>query len=425
MPPQHPFVNINHPINSRTNILSITTMATLPVYEELVLFLYSINIFHPNIPVFIITQKAVQEKLRQEKHLPKNITFNLALEKYRTQNWRNIGAKEAAEFLSNKTRAMETALKEYDNTLYADCDMLFLTPLGRVDDTKDLGLSPHYPSGLKKYGKYWAGWIFVSNPNFSRWWKKEILNSSHPSIDQFCLQKAVQHFSYFHFPREYNFHSGWYLKLCYGGSRKLVREHLNVQSHRQKGILYKGKPVMSIHQHLLLPSKDIFSSPHQSLGYQKKHIHICYSLIMLHLYEAYPDFFNYIVNKGNLELSGEQLKKHRLDFLILFIIMRSIDCVRKKRLVKFLNRRETLNKNTNITRYLYRITRFTLIPFLLVFHGTEEALFVYHAYNRSNNKRIKWQTALTSLIKLVSWPIYKNQFYAALPTLRSAKNKHQ
>ncbi len=369
-------------MTENTNIRSIATMASLPVYDELVLLLRSIKVFHPNIPIFISAQSTVKKRLEQETGLPANITITLGLEKYGNKNWRVLSVPEAIEFLSQKSIIIEQALKHHPNSLFMDSDVTIASPLGLIDDSKDLGLTPAVPELITKFGKYNTGWVFVNNKEFPHWWKNAMAKGSSPFIEQLCLNNAAKYFDLFHFPPNYNFSPN--KQLSHSGNKPRVQLHrfLRINSDTDKGITYEDKPLISFH--------------HRFNGINSPWDHF----IMMHLYKGSPELFKLINSSTNYSLSDRSLAKNET-YVIFAIPLNKyvIRAIGKNILFLYLYTRST---KTNIRRYYYKLVQRIVLIILYPYYLINEGIYFYHAANRLTNRKLSRQT----LIKILGQAFY-------------------
>ena len=350
-----------------TNIRSIATMASLAVYDELVLLLRSIALFHPDIPIFILAQPIVKERLQKETGLPTNITITLGLEKYGIHHFKVLNDLEKMDFSSKKTNTIEHALEHHSNSLYVDADITIASPLGLVDDSKDLGLTPAVPELITKHGKYNAGWVFVNNKKFPHWWRNEMAKSSYRYNEQFCLNNAAKYFDLFHFPPNYSFSPDRQLSYSVIKSRKWVHRFLRINSDADKGMTYRDKSIISFH-------------------YRFNNINwLWHYFIMMHLYRGSPELFKLINLRTNHPLSGKSLVKNEIYILALQVnrIITSIII----RNISFLYSDHIKFSRTNPKRYYYKLVRKIMTIILYPYYLIDEGIYFYHATNRLTNRK--------------------------------------
>ena len=366
-----------------TNIRSIATMATLPVYDELVLLLRSIALFHPDIPIFISAQSIVKKRLEQENGLPTNITITLGLEKYGNKSWKLLSAPEAIEFLSQKSIIIEQALKHHPNSLFVDSDITMASPLGLVDDSKDLGLALTVPERITSFGKYNAGWIFVNNKKFPHWWRNAMAKGSSPFIEQICLNDVTKHFNIFHFLPNYNFSPDGQLSYFAVESKKWFHRLLRINSDTNKGITYKDRSIVSFHYR-----------------YYRTYFPSWHYFIMMHLYRGSPELFKLINSSTNHPLSGKSLVRNETFILALQVNKRITSTIIRN--VSFLYLDYTKFLRISRKGYYYKLVRgivaIILYPYYLIatiilypYYLISEGIYFYHAINRLTKRKLSKQ----------------------------------
>ncbi len=355
-----------------TNIRSISTMASLPVYDELVLLLRSIALFHPDIPIFILAQPIVKERLKQENGLPTNITITLGLEKYGNKNWKLLSVPEAIEFLSQKSIIIEEALKHHPNNLLMDSDIVIASPLGLIDDSKDLGLAPAVPELITKFGKYNTGWVFVNNKEFPHWWRNAMAKGSSPFIEQISLNDVAKYFDLFHFSPNYNFSPDKQLAYSAIKSRKGIHRFLRINSDINKGITYRDKSIVSFHYRF---NRTYFPSWHY--------------FIMMHLYKGSPELFKLINSRTNHPLSSKFLTKNEIYVLALQVNKIITSAIIRN--ISFLYSDYTKFPRTSPKRYYYKLVREIATIILYPYYLIDEGIYFYHAINRLTNRKLSKQ----------------------------------
>ncbi len=357
-------------------------MANLAVYDDLVLLLRSIALFHPDMPVFVLAQPIVKERLQKETGLPTNLTITLGLEKYGVHHWKLLNDLEKLEFGSQKSVTIEQALEHHSNTLYVDADVIIASPLGLVDDSKDLGLSPRFPVNTNRVGKYNSGWIFVNNKKFPHWWRSKIAKASFRFMEQKCLGDAPKHFDLFHFPPNYNLRLKYWADGYDHKSRRLIHYLLRINSDSKKGITYKNKPVISLH--------DRFNTTDSPW---------CY-FIIVHLYKGKSQLFELINSKTNYPLSDKSLFKKESYVFAIQLNKCATKAIERK--TSFLYLGYTRSSKTNITRYYYKLVQKIVLIILYPYYLINEEVYFYHATHRLANRKLSWQ----ALIKILGQAFY-------------------
>lgn len=145
------------------------------------------------------------------------------------------------DFTVEKCSLMKWAIEEHGNgVLFCDADICWLGPLPSIPKGTSLGLSPHNirPEDEKKFGKFNAGFIYMSDLEIVDKWLMESLVSDF--FEQLALDEVAKAYSYYTFGFHINY--GWW--RMFQGS---------VSSEQRKAewidLKVKGKPLVCIHTH--------------------------------------------------------------------------------------------------------------------------------------------------------------------------------
>lgn len=226
---------------------SICTISTEKCDHELVSLLLSISIFHPNIPVYIMSDTNTKRTIDNlTPKLKLKLVWFVTLDKYskfnREQMERN---KMWSDFQMSKAKIISKALEKEKDTLFLDSDIILFNEINDIDNTKDLGVSPHF---LKKritdrYGYYNGGMLWTKNNNVPKDWIEFTKRSRY--FDQASIEDLAKKYNHFSFPEQHNVQS---FRLDLSNQPKQVV--INYFSSKvNEYILYKGKPLISIHAH--------------------------------------------------------------------------------------------------------------------------------------------------------------------------------
>lgn len=223
-------------MTNHAKICSFCSFATKEVWNDLKLLLHSLQYTHSNVPLYLIVDDEIEEKV---KIFQNNFTIVV-------KNCLSGKNYSFRELMRVKMDLIEWVLKTEHNTVYVDSDILLLYRLDSyIDFSKDVGLSPHLirKENSKKYGYYNAGFLFVSHPEFPQWWREAEKTSYFD--DQGCLDHVSDTFSIFEFHSSCNF--GWWRMF------ESPKHFLEIQSNFKiinNVIFYEGNPLTSIHTHL-------------------------------------------------------------------------------------------------------------------------------------------------------------------------------
>ena len=226
---------------------SFCTICTHTCYQELIGLLLSLSLHHPGVTIYCMVDTKTKEEIERMTPQPKlNIVWDIALDKYKWMNRQlMVNAGVWNEFQMTKADVITLALKTSPDTLFLDSDIFILGEIDDVDNSKELGLSPHYikKSDTDMYGFYNGGMIWTNQKSLADKWKEYTKTSRYH--DQAAIEDLARSFSYFEFGENYNF--SWWRVQQSEESPKKIRGYLSI--HKGE-IYYKKKPLKFIHTHL-------------------------------------------------------------------------------------------------------------------------------------------------------------------------------
>jgi len=227
-------------------IESFCTFATKGAYKDLRLLLHSLELYHSDIPVFILCDKWVNDKIEEDNY-NLEIYKKVELDQYTNMNRKMMEqANIFIEFLLNKANVMDYAMEIYENTLFIDADIILLNKFDLlIDKQYDVALSPHhiFEESEKKFGKYNAGFMFIANKNVTNTWRKFIKTRS-GFDDQQALDWFSEEFKVCHFDTSYNY-GWWRLFQC-----ENPNERANLFMINDDELYYEYNTLKCIHTHL-------------------------------------------------------------------------------------------------------------------------------------------------------------------------------
>ena len=225
---------------------SVCTICTNMCIHDLRVFMDSFRQHEPTMPIVVMCDDTVNKFIEQNRG-GLQIQSIVCLNKYSNKN-RKIMESESVwnEFMCLKSNIIECSLDFHKDTLFLDSDIVLMSSLPFVDTSKEIGLSRHdiIRKNEEMYGTYNAGYLYVNNTRFAKWWRTAIPTSTF--YDQKCLDDVPNAFSSFEFDITDNF--GWWRLLECDNPNERVR--LFSLDTTQQCILYGGKPLRSIHTHL-------------------------------------------------------------------------------------------------------------------------------------------------------------------------------
>ena len=226
---------------------SFCSMATSNCAFELIGLLLSLSIYHPNETIYLMVDTKTKNEIDKMSPQPKlQMIFFVELDEYDGMNRQIMEQKNIfGEFLKNKMKIINYALKSSNNTLLLDSDIIITDTINNIDITKDVGLSPQFitQQHINKTGFYNAGMLWCKSTEVSNYWLSiiENNNSCPEQINMIKLKK----FNYFEFGENYNLQA-WRMLLSDDSSDKIKSY---ITSSFEKGLLYKNKPLKCIHTH--------------------------------------------------------------------------------------------------------------------------------------------------------------------------------
>lgn len=236
---------------------SFCTICTNNCSFELVGLLLSLSIYHTNEIIHILCDTKTKNTIDNMSPQPKlRMFFYLELDKYDGLNRMSMEKKNIfGEFLKNKMKIINYALKSSNNTLLLDSDIIITDTINNIDITKDVGLSPQFISEqhINKTGFYNAGMLWCKSTEVSNYWSSiiENNNSCPEQINMIKLKK----FNYFDFDENYNLQC-WRYYLSPEGNEQIKN---NITSIANDKLYYKNKPLKFIHTHFLDKRFDVFN----------------------------------------------------------------------------------------------------------------------------------------------------------------------
>tara|TARA_Y100000591_G_C21819277_1_gene692652 strand:- start:37 stop:1632 length:1596 start_codon:yes stop_codon:yes gene_type:complete len=223
-------------------------MCTYTCQHEFIGLIYSLSLHHPGAKFYCMldTQtKQVLDNLTLKPNL--NIVVKVDLDKYTGLNRHQMEEMNIIkEFWNNKANIISYALEYEKDTIFLDSDVFILNPINCIDETKDVGLSPHYikKETTDEVGYFNGGCVWTKNKQVPLCWKKHTVKSRY--VDQASLEDVAMEYkkSMFTFGEEINV-MPWRMIV---GDPNYVKKCINIQNNN---IRYKNSPLSFIHTHFL------------------------------------------------------------------------------------------------------------------------------------------------------------------------------
>jgi len=226
---------------------SFCTVSTNPCKHELILLLNSIAFCHPNAKVYIVCDTPTYTEIANMFHDNLQIHLYVELDQYSKLSRQEMTEKGIwGEFQMAKATAIEHALSHNTDTLFVDCDVVFLEPISHIDSSKQLGVSRGYinEETASKVGIYNGGFLWTNQRTLPSKWREYTKTSRY--FDQASIEDLTREYTFFEFPEQCNFQSWRFIV----GDTANPEKYFN-PTHRH--ILYKDKRLQSIHSHFRDP----------------------------------------------------------------------------------------------------------------------------------------------------------------------------
>ena len=225
---------------------SFCSIATFGRHDELFGLLLTLSIHHRNCRVYCAVDTITKEFI--EEYSPKldlEIYWTVSLDEYSGLD-RDSMEKNGVwnDFLMQKAMIIDEALKHEEDTLFLDSDILLLDTIDNIDNSQEIGVSPHYikDSDVSLYGYYNGGVMWTNQKSLKDDWVEFTKSSRY--CDQAAIEDLVKKYDTFEFEENYNF-SWWRITQSNVPPEKIV-SNLSIQDNR---IHYKNKPLKFIHTH--------------------------------------------------------------------------------------------------------------------------------------------------------------------------------
>jgi len=245
-------VKLNNILQLNTNFLSVpssfSTLCTKECKQELIGFLLSLSLHHPNAKTYVICDNDTKTYIENSTPQPRlEIIWYPELDKYSQYN--RVQMEENglwSDFQMEKATIIKKALEKEEDTLLLDSDTIILDTL-YVDKTKELGVSPQFIKNeyVNKTGYYNGGMLWTNQKTLPTKWIEYTKTSRY--YDQASIEDLTKYYTFFEFGENYNLQT-WRFILGIENSEKIL-SYLNIKNNK---IYYKNEPLKFIHTHFNL-----------------------------------------------------------------------------------------------------------------------------------------------------------------------------
>jgi len=250
---------------------SFCTICTEPCKQELVGFLLSLSLHHPNSKLYIMCDTRTKQEIQEMSIQPKlQIHWYVELDKYTSLDRAKMTKLGLfSEFLNSKAQIIQKALEYEKDTLFLDSDTIILDQLNDVDTTKRLGVSPHLikQKDTERVGYYNAGMLWTNDNTVPQKWIKYTQQSRY--FEQASIEDLAEEYGVhgsggfgkdrenrgFEFGENYNLQT-WRFKLGLETTQQIanniiIEKRTSENQGRPLQIYYRNKsqPLKFIHTH--------------------------------------------------------------------------------------------------------------------------------------------------------------------------------
>lgn len=229
-----------------TEPTSFSTICTKNCKQELIGFLLSLSLHHPNAKTYVICDTETKKYIDESTPYPLlNIKWKVILDKYSIYD-RNEMVKLGIwdEFQMAKATVIEYALENEKDTLFLDSDTIILDKIFIEDNRKELGVSPQFikQKNVDDTGYYNGGMLWTNQKTLPDKWRHYTKTSRYH--DQASIEDLVKEYKTFEFGENYNLQT-WRFILGIDTPQQIA-SNVNVKGNK---IYYKDKPLKFIHTH--------------------------------------------------------------------------------------------------------------------------------------------------------------------------------
>lgn len=234
----------------------IATLATNHALHDLRVFLKTLMLWNSTPPtIYMLVDTAIDSALSDIRYKGHIKTMNV-LDRY-TNKTRQEMEKESLwhEFMCEKLRVLDWAFTEEggngSGVFFFDADICFLGPLPTIPAGTEVMLSQHMirAGDEAKFGKYNAGYVWMSNKKAVDVWRQACPNSRYyeqAALECFDAEEWKGRVG--HFGQEHNY--GWW-RLLQGvtDTETLQKQWSIFRGADHSGIVVNSVPLASVHTH--------------------------------------------------------------------------------------------------------------------------------------------------------------------------------
>lgn len=208
-----------------SNPSSFCTICTDSCKQELIGFLLSLSLHHPNANVYVMCDTGTKHEIDTMSIQPKlNIQWFVELDKFTGLNRTQMTQQGIwSDFQMSKAHIIQKALEYQHDTLFIDSDTIILDCINDIDSTKHLGISPQFirKRDVDRVGYYNGGMLWTNDKTVPQKWIEYTNNSRY--FDQASIEDLA---------REYGVHASGGFGKDHPNRGFEFGEHYNLQTWR-------------------------------------------------------------------------------------------------------------------------------------------------------------------------------------------------
>ena len=232
------------------------TICTSNCKQELIGFILSLSIYHKNELVYIMCDEDTKINYDNMSFKPElKIKWFIELDKYTKYNRQEMEILNIwSEFQMSKSIILDYALKENNDCLFLDSDIILTEQINDINTKYSLGVCPGFinKETYEKYGYYNGGMLWVKDKEIPQKWREYTKTSRY--FDQASIEDLYNEYKktddVFVFDDNYNLQSWRFIVGEEPGN--VIASYLKTDITRNI-LLYKNKPLKFIHTHFNKP----------------------------------------------------------------------------------------------------------------------------------------------------------------------------
>lgn len=228
---------------------SFSTLCTKQCKQELIGFLLSLSLHHPNAKTYIISDAETKKYIEESTPQPRlSLFWFTELDKYTDYSRQEMERNGMwSDFQMAKATIIEKALEKEEDTLLIDSDTIILDKLF-IDPSKELGVSPQFikEEHVRRTGYYNGGMLWTNQKTLPKKWVEYTKTSRY--YDQASIEDLTKDYTFFEFPDNHNLQT-WRF-LCGIESPQQIMSNFKSKNNK---IYYNNQPLKFIHTHFNLP----------------------------------------------------------------------------------------------------------------------------------------------------------------------------